>query len=776
MTFLLLVACFVLGVYLQQAAGVPGEFLLLAGLLPAAVALLWRRRPGVRLGAVCAVVALLGAARYQATVPHPGPGDVAFYVSQPKVVLRGVVTEAPDVRDTTTNLRLSVSGLLVAGEWQAVDGLIQASVGRYPELHYGDQLELAGRLEEPPVFEDFSYKDFLARQGVLAVIYRPLVTVLARDQANPLVALLLSLRDRAQEVIASALPEPQAALTAGVLLGVKSALPKDFGDDLQTVGLTHIVVVSGFNLAIVAGFLQRTAARRFGPNRSALVAVLGVLLFTLMVGASGAVIRSAIMVSLALMVGAVGRPNDALNSLALACGLMVAWWPPQLWDVGFQLSVAATFGLIWLSPKVETWLGRVPSAIRGGLAVALAAQAMTMPILAGNFHLVSLVSPLANLAVLWAVPVLMACGAVVALVGWIGAPVATVVGWTAWPFATWIVESVRALAGVPWAAATVPPVDGGWWLAYYGLLWLAVRRWKPRSVPTPVASSTSRLAPRNRAALAAVGLAALLVWLALAALPARDVHVWFLDVGEGDSILIQTSRGQTVLVDGGPSPSAVTTALGKRLPFWSRGLDLVVLTHPNDDHLIGLLEVLRRYQVTEVMEPGLPDPAPTYAQWQRLIEERNIHRSVAQSGQRVDLGDGAWLEVLGPSPGLVAAGSDDANNGSVILRLVVGEVAFLLTGDVEAPGEQDMLRRQVVLSSTVLKVPHHGSRLALDPAFLRAVNPAVAVISVGADNRYGHPSTEALERLKGVAVYRTDVQGTIEVVTDGKTYEVKTER
>ncbi|MDP3047714.1 MAG: ComEC/Rec2 family competence protein, partial [Chloroflexota bacterium] len=721
--------------------------------------------------------ALLGAARYQATVPHPGPDDAGYYVGQQRVVLRGVVTEAPDVRDTATNLRLSVSALEVAGEWRPVGGLVQATVGRYPEYRYGDRLDMAGRLEEPPVFEDFSYKDYLARQGVLAVIYRPQVTLLARDQANPLVALLLSLRDRAQELITAALPEPQAALTVGVLLGVKSALPRDFSDDLQAVGLTHIVVVSGFNLAIVAGFLQRTAARRLGPNGSALVAVLGVLLFTLMVGASGAVVRSAIMVSLALVAVAVGRQNDALNSLALACGLMVAWWPPQLWDVGFQLSVAATFGLIWLSPAIEKWLERLPLAIRGNLAVALAAQAMTMPILVGNFHLVSLVSPVANLAVLWAVPFLMACGAVVALVAWIWAPAAAVVGWSAWLFATWIAEAVQRLANLPWAAAPVPRVDGAWWVAYYVLLWLAVRGRAPDPGTRQAAKGVRRgLAGRPRAALAALALAAVLTWAAVVTLPDRDVHVSFLDVGQGDAILIQTSRGQTILVDGGPSPSAVTTALGKRLPFWSRSLDLVVLTHPNDDHLVGLVEVLRRYQVAEVLEPGLPDRAATYAQWLKTIEEKGIRRRVAEAGQRVDLGDGAWLEVLGPPARTLAVANADANNSSVILRLVVGEVAFLLTGDVEAPGEQDLLRRQAGLTSVVLKVPHHGSRLSMDPEFMRAVNPAVAVISVGADNRFGHPSAEALDRLKGVAVYRTDRQGTIEVVTDGKTYEVKTER
>jgi competence protein ComEC len=378
--------------------------------------------------------------------------------------------------------------------------------------------------------------------------------------------------------------------------------------------------------------------------------------------------------------------------------------------------------------------------------------------------------------VLWAVPILMACGAVVALVGWIWAPAAIVVGWSAWIFATYITETARLLASTPWAAAPVPPMDGAWWVGYYVLLWLAVRRRMPFPGATPATKSARAIAWRPGAALVALGLAAALIWVAVVTLPDRDVHVSFLDVGEGDAILIQASRGQTILVDGGPGPSAVTTALGRRMPFWSRSLDLVVLTHPNDDHLVGLVEVLRRYQVAEVLDSGLADRGASYAEWLKTIEEKGIRRRVAEAGQSVDLSDGARLEVLAPSQRLVSAANADANNSSVILRLVVGEVAFLLTGDVEAPGEQDLLRRKVDLASLVLKAPHHGSRLSLDPAFLRAVNPAVAVISVGANNRNGHPSAETLDRLKDVTVYRTDQRGTIEIVTDGKTYEIKTER
>jgi competence protein ComEC len=275
----------------------------------------------------------------------------------------------------------------------------------------------------------------------------------------------------------------------------------------------------------------------------------------------------------------------------------------------------------------------------------------------------------------------------------------------------------------------------------------------------------------------ALGAIALLIWAAVATQPDQRWHIVFLDVGEGDAILIQAPSGQKVLIDGGPSPSTITNALGHRLPFWDRKLDLVVLTHAHEDHLTGLLEVLRRYQVQQVLEPGYPHTSAMYLQFLQTIQEKRIAYRVARAGQRLDLA-GAYLTVLHPGTSFLSSTPSDLNNNSVVLRLVIGQVTILLSGDVDEPAQAAILSRGGELKSTVLKVPHHGSRTALTADFLQAVSPAAAIVSVGADNSFGHPAPETLEQLQaaGVKVYRTDQNGTIEIITDGTGYTVRTQR
>jgi competence protein ComEC len=240
-------------------------------------------------------------------------------------------------------------------------------------------------------------------------------------------------------------------------------------------------------------------------------------------------------------------------------------------------------------------------------------------------------------------------------------------------------------------------------------------------------------------------------------------------VGQGDAILITAPAGQQVLVDGGPSPAALTSALGGEMPFWDRSLDLVIMTHADADHLTGLVEVLNRFQVGAWLDNGLAGDDALYVecQWPQQ-EAAGIVRQVLAAGDQLDLDRGITLEVLHPPPGGLPEG--DANANSVVLRLVWGQASFLLTGDVEMQAEAQLLRSGRPLAAQVLKVAHHGSGDSSGAEFLAAVAPRYAVISVGAENRYGHPDPAVLARLAAsgeVAVIRTDQDGTVEFVTDG---------
>jgi competence protein ComEC len=248
------------------------------------------------------------------------------------------------------------------------------------------------------------------------------------------------------------------------------------------------------------------------------------------------------------------------------------------------------------------------------------------------------------------------------------------------------------------------------------------------------------------------------------------VHVSFLNVGQGDAILI--SQGDTqILVDGGPSPQALLAELGKRVPFWDHKIELVVLTHPHADHLAGLVEVLQRYQVGQVLAPPeTVDEAGEYdaalvTEWRQRLVEKAAPLLEAQAGQEFHSGQ-IVLAVLNPPATPYGDDTSSVDDNSVVLYLHTGTVSFLLTGDISTAAEHELVMRRLLPQVTVLKVAHHGSENSTGAEFLAVARPQIAVISVGV-NRYGHPGPDTLSRLGKTVIYRTDREGTVEFATDG---------
>ena len=272
-----------------------------------------------------------------------------------------------------------------------------------------------------------------------------------------------------------------------------------------------------------------------------------------------------------------------------------------------------------------------------------------------------------------------------------------------------------------------------------------------------------------------LALAAVVVWLALRGLPDGRLHVYFLDVGQGDAILVQAPDGRQMLIDGGPSPTALLNELGDVLPFWDRSLDLVVLTHPDGDHITGLIPLLDRYRVGQVLDVRQSDTAPEAVPWLEELAALSVPRTLAQRGMRLPVG-GLSVTALHPSSTQLTGTASDDNNNAVVLRLDYGQTSLILTGDAESEAEADMIAAGLPLHADVLKIGHHGSNGASSPAFIAAVAPRLAVIPVGADNKFSHPHPAVLERLKGVEVLRTDQNGRIEVVSDGRRLSVETQR
>ena len=247
-----------------------------------------------------------------------------------------------------------------------------------------------------------------------------------------------------------------------------------------------------------------------------------------------------------------------------------------------------------------------------------------------------------------------------------------------------------------------------------------------------------------------------------------------------DHTMLIQKGSQQVLVDGGPSPWAVCLGLGEKMPFWDRTIELMVLSHPSADHVAGLVEVLNRYRVEQVLYPEMDFESGVYDEWLRLVREKGIKATLAQAGQQIDLGGGVAMEVLSPLDPPLSATDSDVDNNAAVLRLSLGEVSFLLTADMMWEAELELVYNRANLRNTVLKVAHHGSNTSTTPEFLAVARPELAVISVGADNEYGHPTEEVLRRLEDAVgeenIYRTDEDGTVEFITDGDRLWVVTER
>jgi len=264
----------------------------------------------------------------------------------------------------------------------------------------------------------------------------------------------------------------------------------------------------------------------------------------------------------------------------------------------------------------------------------------------------------------------------------------------------------------------------------------------------------------------------ILAWLAVYDLNKPQLlEVNFFDVGQGDAIFIETSFRHQVLIDGGPS-SLILEKLAESLPFWDRSIDLIILTHPEHDHLAGLIEVLKRYKVENILWTGVVRDTAEYKEWQKLIKNEGAKIKIAQAGQLIDFGNQS-MEVLYPFENLEDKIVKNTNNTSIIAKLIFGTNSFLFTGDAYKSVEKKLIESDVDLGSDVLKVGHHGSKTSNSEAFIKQVSPEIAVISAGKDNPYHHPHQETLDTLEkcGIKILRTDKDGDIKIISNGKSYE-----
>jgi competence protein ComEC len=749
-------------------------------LIVGTVVLAWwlRAERSYRWTVVCLLAFALGGLRLSL---YPSTSVVASFNNTGGLTIEGVISGYPDRRDDRTLLRLDSQYLQAGGDLYQVSGtvLVQTvSAQLVPNLRYGDRIRATGQLIVPAEYDTFSYSDYLARSGVFSIMRRAVVERISADTGNPFLTALDQLRQRAQQEINRYLPEPQAGLLSGILLGNERGISPALDDAFSAVGASHVIAISGFNMAVIAALVSRTFGHWIRRRWLAISLTIAVLItYTIFVGANGAVVRAALMSSLLVIGEGLRRRTYVPASLAFAALLMSALNPTVLWDISFQLSFFATLGLALFTPALQTRLDALlialfPPSVAGRLGgwlsepiiVTLAALIFTLPLIAMYFGRVSLLVLPVNLLIVPIQAVLLMLGGAATVVALIGiAPLAQLLFWFTMALLSWTIEVVRLFAKLPFA-------DVEFWLDARLVLLIFVIFIGGTIMQAAQPQwwfDLLRLIRRRSTVVTGVFASVVLIGLMVAIVRARpdgQLHVWFLNVGHSNAVLIQTPGGVHILIDGGRFPSRLLTALGDRLPFNDREIEVVVITQPDEYDFAALASVFARYDTGVVMTTGQPNQSPAYTELQSMLAEREVQNITSE--YRLELDDGVVIEVLNPveMPEL----QDSLNDSALALRVIYGEVAFLLPGDLSRTEQARLVESDSDLYAPVLQIPQHGARGQLDADFLAAVQPSVVVLQSDEANLLGDPDAEVLAQVAHVSLYRTDQHGTIHFWSDGQ--------
>ncbi len=734
------------------------------------------------------------------------PWHVSRFVDQSRWQIDGCIVDQPIQRQGRWQFVLEATQLANAREKFVVNGRVKVTGrGLFPEVRSGDMVTLNGRLREIRNFSNpggFDYERFMALRGIRARVYarNGSLRLVRPGTAMPWQGRVGVMRQRLAAQMDTALEgytTSTVVLLKAIVLGDRVQISQELRQNFNRAGVGHVLAISGLHIGMVAvaafaaalwllSWIPAMLDRAWTRKGAALFSLLPVFVYGVLAGLAPSTQRAIAMVMLLLMGYWVGRRHDWLNTLALAAVTIIVIHPPSLMNISFQLSFAAVLAIIMgmdafplgkTSPKSVPWQ-RWARRLGASGWVSILAILGTLPLVLYYFNQVSLVGVATNLVVVPIVGVVVVPGG---LLGVFSSIFSVDLAAFCWKVAAMGLELVRIIveqvAQWPLAAVkTITPSVPEMVLFY--LLGALLLHWK--RLPWPAAALMTVLT------LCGVDT----IYWTYQRFGRQDLRVTAVDVGQGSANLLQLPGGYTVLLDGGGFSDNSAFDVGAYIlaPFlWRqkiKTIDLVILTHPNSDHLNGLLFILKHFNVQEVWSNHEPASTSGFRQWDRLLADRQLkHPEFDQMPMQV-VRCGVQLEILNPPLDFMQRRRTeswrDSNNNSLVVRASYGKLSILFAGDISNRAEDELVTRfgPSGLQSTLLMVPHHGSRKSCTVRFLNAVQPTEAVISAGWQNRFGFPHEIVLKRLadNGCRVWCTHTQGAVQVITDGRSYRIRSSR
>ncbi len=697
-----------------------------------------------------------------------------------KVLIEGQIIQPPIIKEDKIEVYVKTNKLIVNGEEHFIEEKILGNIYFYEkedkiiDISEGDIISFLGKTKLPKRLRNpggFDYSTYLKTKAVYSTqsIDRDSIEVLEKKSLGVFKDYAFKIRSYTIKIIEDNLSKDHGDLLKGIIFGEKD-LDSQIRNNFVDSGIAHILAVSGLHVGFLVGFIYFiTKILKTSHPLKIVIITLVLAFYILITGGVASVIRASIMTWIYLFSRLISKKYDGISALSLAGLVILIPNPLLLFTASFQLSfMAALCIVIFYPPTLEYLLRiRVPKAISNLLAVTLAAQFGTLPISIFHFHQISLISPITNLLVIPSLGILL----IISLGGICCYPITPFMGkylfFLAGFIFKWILKIADFFSTIPFAVLSMPSftIVG---LIIYTIVLFIIAGYIPIHI-------------KRVKKISYIVLGVLLASYFTISLFPRPLRVTYLDVNQGDGALIECPNKKTILIDGGGYPSyqgdrkiskdvLLPALYSKRIS----SLDLVIISHPHDDHMKGIEELIGEIPIKAIGVFGMD--YKYMSDFIADIEKRDIVVLKLAEGDLINVEGNITIEVLSPQGNAIIVDEQkDINNLSLVVRLDYKSRSFLFTGDIEEDRENTLIEKGKNVKADVLKVPHHGSNTSSSKMFIDRVKPSVSIISVGESNNFNHPNPDVVSLLEDIStkVYRTDKNGAIEIITNGDWIKVK---
>lgn len=771
----IITTAFITGILLIDACQLPLNILYAATVITLVAIFMSSHCPKVLIALAAVLFLLCGAVRYLHATEIPA-SDISYLAGQGLTVY-GKLADVPQVTpldggQVKVKYKITAESVIIDQKQLTVTGnvLVYTQQGMSKSIAgYGDRIAINGKLVLPHSYGNPGMIDTAAslkRQGITARINTKAEQIFFKSsKTDSWQDSIAEWRSKVLLSMGKVMTPAVSSILSGMLFGGYTGISRDIVNSFAATGIVHILSVSGTHIALVAGVVIWIGTR-LGIRRQITmsVAVVCIVLYSLVAGLTPPVVRSVLMGIICIAAVVLGREKDAPTALMITGLAMLIYQPDLIFDISFQLSFSAAAGLIFLYSQTVKALRMFPPWLAGPLAVTISAQLGVLPFLAWYFNNFSLSSFIANIILVPIIEATVVLGLAAAVLETVFLPESFL--WTICAQLIYFVVKVNGfIAAIPGSNIYLPPMNFWIGILYYLLLaW--IYGYKPTFVPTPVICMQRWPIVSRRAILLILIIAVVYFYYP------RSVSVHFIDVGQGDATLITTPHRRAILIDSGGTVGLNSSDfdVGERvvLPYLRHygilELDYLILTHNHQDHAGGSAGISSNLPVKNVMIiRDYFTPAV-----EKLMNVKGNSRIIPiYKDQRITI-DGVDINVI--HDGINFEKQHTSNEVSCVIKASYGNHSFLVTGDLESKAELVIIDAKEEVASTVLKVGHHGANTSTTAEFLRAIRPQYAVISVGYNNRFGHPKAEVLKRLseQDIKVFRTDENGAVVFKTDGK--------